>query len=68
MYPNIDGRTDVSDVNVDTPCKPAVQSASYQKAESIFLSKNSSLRTLIVLSVGLKNVKGDDLIDLEVNP
>ena len=34
-------------------------------AESVFTSKNSSLKALAVLSAGLKNADGTDLIDLE---
>ena len=73
MDPNFDQRTDVNDVNVvtvnlDTPCKPPVPSALYQKVECVFLSKYICLRSLFVLSVGLKNVDSVDLIDLEVDP
>jgi hypothetical protein len=37
-------------------------------AESVFVSKNSSLKALAVLSAGLKNADGADLIDLEGDP
>ncbi len=36
----------------------------YRNAERVFLSKNSSLRSLIVLSVALKNDDGINLVDL----
>ena len=37
-------------------------------AESVFISKNSSLKALALLSAGLKNDDGTDLIDLEGEP
>ena len=39
-----------------------------RNAESVFISKNSSLKALAVLSAGLKNDDGTDLIDLEGEP
>ena len=69
---NTDGRTDVTDINVDgidsTAPGEFVAPSTYQKAENVFLSKNSSLRALIVLSMGLTSVDSVDLIDLEVDP
>ena len=37
-------------------------------AEGVFLSKNQSFRCIVVLSVGLKNNEGADLIDLDSDP
>jgi len=37
-------------------------------AEGVFLSKNQSVRCIVVLSVGLKNNEGTDLINLDSNP
>ena len=34
-------------------------------AKGVFLSKNQSFRCIVVLSVGLKNNEGADLIDLD---
>jgi len=42
--------------------------ATCMTAEGVFLSKNSSFRCIVVLSVGLKNNEGADLIDLDSNP
>ena len=39
-----------------------------RNAESVFISKNSSLKALAVLSAGLRNDDGTDLIDLEGEP
>jgi hypothetical protein len=57
------------DVNMDgNGSTPRIAPSTSQKAECVFLSKNSSLRALIALSVGLTNVDDVDLIVLEVNP
>jgi hypothetical protein len=71
MEPDFDGLADPFDASTD-----AIQgisdthaaSVTYQNAKCIFLSKNSSLRSLIVLSVGLKKDDGANLIDLEIDP
>jgi hypothetical protein len=71
IKPNFDGLADLFDANTDV-----VESISdthgaagtYRNAECVFLSKNSSLRSLIVVSVGLKNDDGINLIDLEIDP
>ena len=46
----------------------AVAARTFKNVESLFLSKNSSLKALVVLSVGLKNSNGEKLIDLEGDP
>jgi hypothetical protein len=58
MKHNIDGPANVIDSNtngIDSISGERVATSTPQKAESVFLSKNSSLRALIVLLVGLKN-------------
>ena len=42
--------------------------ATCMTAEGVFLSKNSSFRCIVVLSVGLKKNEGADLIDLDSDP
>ena len=42
--------------------------ATCMTAEGVFLSKNSSFRCIVVLSIGLKNNEGADLIDLDSDP
>jgi hypothetical protein len=37
-------------------------------AEGVFLSTNQSFRCIVVISVGLKNNEGADLIDLDSDP
>jgi hypothetical protein len=71
MDPNFDGLADPIDANTNVNegiSDMHTAAGTYQKAKYVLLSKNSSLRSLIVLSVGLKNDDGVGLVDLEINP
>jgi hypothetical protein len=71
MEPNFDGLADPFDANTDVVesiSDTYAAAGTYWNAECVFLEKNSSLRSLIVLSVGLKNDDGINLIDLEIDP
>jgi hypothetical protein len=71
MEPDFDGLTDPFDANTDVveSISPTHTAAgTHWNAERVFLSKNSSLRSLIVLSVGLKNDEGVDLVDPAIDP
>jgi hypothetical protein len=71
MEPNFDGLADPFDANTNVVASISdthAAAGTYRNAERVFLSKNSSLRSLIVLSVGLKNDDGVDLVDLEIDP
>ena len=72
MDPNCSKITDDADVNGDGNSTSAsdmhAAAGMIRNAESVFVSKNSSLKALVVLSAGLKNADGTDLIDLEGEP
>jgi hypothetical protein len=53
---------------VDSISGKHAAASTFKNAECVFLSKNSTLMALIVLSVGLKNVDGVNLINLEGDP
>jgi hypothetical protein len=70
MEPNFDGLADPFDANTDvieSISDTHTAAGTYRNAECIFLSKNRSLRSLIALSVGLKNDASANLIDLEID-
>ncbi len=56
------------DGNGDSSSGVHAAACTSRNAESVFISKNSSLKALAVLSAGLKNDDGTDLIDLEGEP
>jgi hypothetical protein len=71
MEPNFDGLANPFDANtnvVESISPTHTAAGTHQNAEHVFLSKNSSLRSLIVLSVGLKNDDGINLIDPAIDP
>jgi hypothetical protein len=71
MEPNFDGQADPFDANTDVVesiSDTHAAAGTYWNAKRVFLSKNSSLRSLIVLSIGLKNDDGINLVDLEIDP
>ena len=54
--------------NMDGSLALTTPQATCMTAKGVFLSKNSSFRCIVVLSVGLKNNEGADLIDLDSDP
>ena len=47
---------------------PTIAAPPPKNAESAFLEKNSSIRSLIILSIGIKDDNGAALIDLDADP
>jgi hypothetical protein len=71
MEPNFDGLVnpfDTSTLVIEGISDMHTATGTYWNAMCVFLSKNSSLSSLIVLSVGLKNDDGTNLVDLEIDP
>jgi hypothetical protein len=71
MEPDFDGLADLFDANTDVVesiSHTHAAAGTYRNAERVFLSKNSILRSLIILSIGLKNDYGVDLLDLAIDP
>jgi hypothetical protein len=71
MEPNFDGLADPFDANtnvIESIFDTHAAAGTYWNSKCVFLSKNSSVRSLIVLSVGLKNDDGVNLVDLEIDP
>jgi hypothetical protein len=69
MEPDFDGLADPFDANTDVVesiSHTHAAAGTYRNAERVFLSKNNSLRSLIVLSIGLKNDDGINLVDLAI--
>jgi hypothetical protein len=70
MNPNFDGLAIPIDANtnvIESISDMQAAAGTYQKVECVFLWKNSSLRSLIVLSVGLKNDYIVNLVRLEID-
>jgi hypothetical protein len=71
MEPDFDGLADPFDANtnvVESISHTHAAAGTYRNAKHVLLLKNSSLRSLIVLSVGLKNNDGINLVDLAIDP
>jgi hypothetical protein len=71
MEPDFDGLADPFDANtdvVDSISHTHAVAGTHRNAERVFLSKNSSLRSLLFLSLSLKNDDGVDLVDLAMDP
>jgi hypothetical protein len=70
IEPDFDGLADPIDTNTNVIkgiSDTHTAAGTYRNAECVFLSKNSTLRSFIVLSVGLKNDDGTNLVDLEID-
>ncbi len=71
MEPNFDGLANPFDTStnvIEGISDMYTATGTYWNAMCVFLSQNSSLSSLIVLSVGLKNDDGANLVDLEIDP
>jgi hypothetical protein len=70
MEPNFDGLADPFDANtnvIESISDMHAAAGTYRNAKCDFLSKSCSLRSLIILSIGLKNDDGANLVDLEID-